>query len=149
MSAEQRSNSIRSPYMTSWEADRVGYFQGTDTPGQIVGRGIDWVLEKLGNLPKLPKPRPMKDHWTTWTEGKPLEISEEWLDRIIGESRLPTRQQVTYSANEEAKAEARAMTGSHVIVEMLNVDRKTRHRCILHGNLLLAQREGWDASLKK
>jgi hypothetical protein len=40
------------------------------------------------------------------------------------------------------------MMGSHVIVEMINTDRKTRHRCILLGNILIATADGWNASLK-
>jgi hypothetical protein len=137
------------PHLTNWEAERGGYFQGTDTPGQLVGRVIDWFLDKIGKLPKLPKPQTMKDHWATWPEGKPIAISDEWLQKMTADGRLPSRERVTYSGAHEQKAEARAMSGSHIIVEMLDTDRKTRHRCILLGNVLIAPREGWDASLKR
>jgi hypothetical protein len=134
-------------HLTSWEADRDGFLQGTGTPGEVVGRALDWCLAKIGKLPKLPKPKPFHDHWKTWPEGKPLAITDAWLNKMIQDGRLPTREQVTYSGNHEDRAETRAMMGSHVIVEMLDTDRKTRHRCILLDNVLVATREGWDASL--
>jgi hypothetical protein len=134
--------------LTTWEADRGGYFQGTATPGQVVGRAVDWTLDKVGKLPKLPKPEPNKDHWTTWADGKPIGITDAWMNDMIREGRLPSRDQVTYSGAHEDRAEMRAMTGSHVIIEMIDTDRKTRHRCILLGNVLIASRDGWEASLK-
>jgi hypothetical protein len=134
--------------LTTWEADKGGYFQGTATPGQIVGRVVDWAWDKARKLPQLPKIELNKDHWKTWQDGKPMGVSDEWITKMIQEGRLPGRDQVTYSGAREDKAEMRAMTGTHVIVEMLDTDRKTRHRCILLGNVLVATREGWEASLK-
>ena len=135
--------------LTTWEADRGGYFQGTATPGQVIGRLVDWALEKVRKLPQLPKIEPNKDHWRTWPDGKPMSVSEEWITKMISEGRLPSRDQVSYSGAREEKAESRSMMGTHVIVEMLDTDRRTRHRCILLGNILVAKREGWDASLKQ
>jgi hypothetical protein len=34
------------------------------------------------------------------------------------------------------------------MVEMLDTVRKTRHRCILLGDILIATRPGWDISLE-
>jgi hypothetical protein len=137
------------PTLTTWEADKGGYFQGTPTAGQVVGRAVDWVLDKVRKLPQLPKIEPNKDHWRTWPDGEPIGVSDEWINKMIQDRRLPGRNQVTYSGAHADKAVMRAMTGTHVIVEMLNTDRKTRHRCILLGNILIATREGWDTSLKK
>jgi hypothetical protein len=135
--------------LTTWEAEKGGYFLGTATPGQLVGRAIDWALEKVRKLPQLPKIEPNKGHWKTWADGEPIGISEEWITKMIQEGRLPGRDQVTYSGAHTDKAVMRAMTGTHVIVEMLNTDRQTRHRCILLDNVLVAAREGWEASLKR
>ncbi len=134
--------------LTTWEADRGGYFQGTATPGQAVGRAIDWLLVKIGQLPKIPKPEPNKDHWSIWAHGEPIAITEAWIDHMIAEERLPSRDQVVYSGAHEGKAKMREMTGSHVIVEMLDTDCRTRHRCILLGNVLIAPRDAWEASIK-
>jgi hypothetical protein len=134
--------------LTTWKADKDRYFQGAPTPGQVVGRVIDWALDKVRKLPQLPKIEPNKDHWRTWPDGKPMGVSEEWPTLMISEGRLPGRDQVKYSGAREDKAEMRSFTGNHVIVEMPDTDRKTRHRCILLGNVLVATREGWAASLK-
>jgi len=133
--------------LTTWEAEKGGYFQGTATPGQIVGRAVDWALEKVRKLPQLPMIEPNKGHWKTWPDGEPIGVNEEWITKMIQDGRLPDRNQVTYSGAHADKAVMRAMTGTHVIVEMLNTDRQTRHRCILLGNVLVATREGWEASL--
>lgn len=134
--------------LTTWEAERGGFFQGTATPGRVVGHAIDWFLDKMGKLPQLPQIEPNKGHWKTWSDGEPIGITEEWLTKMIQEGRLPGRDQVNYSGAHVDKAIMRAMTGTHVIVEMLNTDRQTRHRCILLDNVLVATREGWEASLR-
>jgi hypothetical protein len=130
--------------LTTWEAEKDGYFQGTPTPGQA----LDWVLSKIPKLPKVPKPEAFKGHWKTWPEGKPIAVNEAWLSDMISKGQLPTREQVTYSGSREDRAEMRAMAGSHVIVEILDTDRKTRHRCILLGNILFATAEGWREAQK-
>jgi hypothetical protein len=132
--------------LTTWEADRGGFFQGTPTPGQAIGQAIDWLIEKFRKLPNVPKPEAYKEHWRTWPEGKPIAITDAWVSGMICDGRLPSREQVTYSGNYEDRAEALSMSGSHVIVEMLDTDRKTRHRCVFSGNVLVATREGWEAS---
>lgn len=134
--------------LTTWEADRGGFFQGTATPGQVVGRAVDWMLSKVGQLPKLPKLEPNKDHWTTWAEGKSVSITDAWLDEMIRDGRLPGRNVAQYSGAREDRAELLATSGSHIIVEMLDTDRKTRHRCSLLGNVLIALRGGWETSLR-
>ncbi len=132
--------------LTNWEADKGGYFQGTAT----IGQAIDWFIEHIRKLPKLPKIEINKGgHWRTWPEGELLTVDDKWLTQMIGEGRLPSRDQVTYGGTHAGTAVMRAMSGTHVIVEMLNTDRKTRHRCILLGSVLVATREGWDASLKE
>jgi hypothetical protein len=131
--------------LTTWEADKGGYFQGAVTPG----RAVDWALDKIGKLPKLPNIEPNKDHWRTWPDGKAMAVTDAWIEDMIRAGRLPSRQQVEYRGNHEDMAQARVMTGTHVFVEMLDTDRKTRHRCIMLGNVLIASKEGWEASLKK
>jgi hypothetical protein len=134
--------------LTIWEADNGGYFQGTATPGQVVGRLIDWALDKIGKLPKLPKIEPNQDHWTTWPEGQPMEVTDDWLKKMIGAGRLPDLGQGGYLGNYEERAQARVITGTHVFVELLDTARKTRHRCLLgRTNVLIASKEAWDASL--
>lgn len=135
--------------LTIWEAEKRGYFQGTATPGQAVGRAVDWFLDKVRKLPQLPNIEPNKDHWKTWLDGEPMGVSDKWITQMIDDGRLPSRDQVTYSGTRADTANMRAMTGTHVIVEMLDTDRKTRHRCIYLGTVLTATREGWDASLQK
>lgn len=134
--------------LTTWEAEKRGYFQGTATPGQAIGRFIDWMLSQIGKLPKLPNVERNKDHWKTWQQGQPMTVTDAWISKKIEEFKLPTRDQVTYTGARADTAQMRAMEGSHVIVEMLDTDRKTRHQCLIHGNVLVATREGWDASLK-
>jgi hypothetical protein len=96
--------------------------------------------------PRVPKPEPNKDHWTIWPDGRPIEVSDQWIDDMIRDARLPNREKVTYSGAYEAKAQARAMMGTHLIVELLDTDRKTRHRCMFLGNFLIATSEGWKGS---
>ena len=55
--------------LTSWEADKGGYFQGTASPGQLVGRIVDLALKSLRKLPQLPKIEPNQGHWKTWAVG--------------------------------------------------------------------------------
>jgi hypothetical protein len=105
-----------------------------------------WALGKLHKPHPLSAPEPSTGHWRTWPEGKPIGVGEEWLSRMINEGRLPG--QVTYAGAREDEASMRATTGTHVIVEMLDADRKTRHRCILLSDTLIATRPDWDASLE-
>jgi hypothetical protein len=135
-------------HLTTWEAEKGGYLQGAATPGQVVGRAVDLALKSLRKLPQLPNIEPNKGHWKTWPEGDPIGVSEEWISRMISDGRLPSRNHVIYCGAHSEKSLMRAMTGTHVIVEMLDTDRKTRHRCILLGNVLLAEHAGWEASLK-
>jgi hypothetical protein len=114
--------------LTTWEVEKVGSFQGTATPGQVLGRAVDWTLDKAGKLPKVPRVEPNKDHWRTWAEGKPIAINEAWLDGMIRDGRLPGRDVARYRGNREDRAEMLAMSGSDVIVEMLDAVRRTRHR---------------------
>jgi hypothetical protein len=132
--------------LMTWEADRRRLFQGAATPGQIVRRAVDWTLRKILKKPRLPWAEPNKGHWKTWPESTPLGVGEEWLSRMINEGRLPGR--VTYAAAQADKAEMQATSGTHVIVELLDTDRKTRHRCALLGNTLIATRSDWDLSLE-
>jgi hypothetical protein len=134
--------------LTTWEADKGGFFQGSGTPGEVVGRAIDWALDKIRKLPKLPKPKPFTDHWTQWPEGNPIEVTERWRNDMIAKGRLPGEDHVEYRYNRPERAEMLSMSGSHVIVEMLDTDRKTRHRCMQGPNILIASREGWEASQK-
>lgn len=134
--------------LTTWEAEKDGYLQGTASPGQVVGRAIDLALKSLRKLPQLPKIEPNQGHWKTWPDGDPIGVSEEWITKMINDGRLPSRDQVIYTGAHADRAVMRAMTGTHVIVEMLHTERKTRHRCILLGNVLVAERNGWEASLK-
>ena len=133
--------------LTTWEAEKGGYVQGTATPGQIIGRAIDWALEKVRNLPQLPKIEANKDHWRQWQSGEPMGVTDDWLKQMIGAGRLPDLGPDGYRGNHADMAQARVMTGTHVFVEMLDTDRKTRHRCMLFSNVLIATREGWEASL--
>ena len=135
-------------HLATWEAEKGGYLQGTASAGKVVGRVVDSALESLRKLPQLPDIEPNKGHWRTWPEGDPIGVSEEWITKMINDDRLPSREQVNYCGAHSQKALMRAMTGTHVIVEMLDTERKTRHRCILLGNVLLAERTGWEASLK-
>jgi hypothetical protein len=134
--------------LTNWQAERGGLFQGAPTPGQGLGRFVDWVLAKVGKLPKLPKPEPNKDHWTTWGEGEPISVTDAWLDEMIRDGKLPVREGAQYQGVNKDRAEMLVMSGSHVIVEMLDTDRKTRRRCKLAGTVLMASRQGWEASLR-
>lgn len=131
--------------LTTWEAEKGGYFQGRPTPGQIV----DWLWEKVRKLPQLPKIEPLKGHWRTWPDGEAIGVSDAWLTKMIQDGRLPDRSQVNYLGARADKALMRAMEGTHVIVEMLDTDRRTRHRCIYLDNVLLADGDGWKKSLKK
>lgn len=134
--------------LTNWEADKGGFFQGTATAGQVVGRAVDWMVDKARQLPKMPKPEPNKNHWTTWPDGKLIAVDDGWINDMSRDGRLPGRDQVEYRGNHEDMTEARVMKGTHVFVEMLDTDRKTRHRCKILGNILIASRDGWEASLK-
>jgi len=135
--------------LTTWQAEKDGYFQGTATLGQTVGRAIDWFLDHLRKLPQLPKVEPMKGHWRTWADGDPMSVTDSWITMMIEEGRLPHRDQVTYLGNRPDQALTRVMSGTHVFVEMLDTVHRSRHRCTIFDNVLLADREGWLKSLGK
>ena len=62
---------------------------------------------------------------------------------------LPTRAQVPYVSLSAAEAERREEMGTHVIVEMLDTVAKKRRTVMLGDSVLLATREGWDASKRR
>lgn len=136
--------------LTTWEAEKGGYFQGSPTIGAAIGNAIDWFIQHIRKLPQLPKVQLNQGHWKTWPDGEPLAIGNEWIDEMIAKGKLPPRDQVTYVGTRPDDARARAIAGTHVIIELLDTDRRTRHKCIYHRpNLLTATREGWDASLSQ
>jgi hypothetical protein len=131
--------------LTTWEADRYGYFQGNPTAGQLLDRFIALARANLGRPPRFPNLEINKDHWRKWPEGSRMAFPEAQRKQMVLDGRLPD---VEYTGNHEDLAQMKVMTASHVFVEMLDTDRRTRHRCIHHGTLLIASREGWEASLK-
>jgi hypothetical protein len=131
--------------VTNWYADRHGIYQGTPTAGEA----LDWLLRKIGKR-KLPHVQAIAKAWPTWTEGKVQPIDDAWLDDMIRNGQLPTRQTVHYSCVEEDRAELGEHTGRHAIVEMLDATMQTRHRLKMHGGILIAAtREKWEASKAK
>jgi hypothetical protein len=75
-----------------------------------------------------------------------VAINEDWLAEMIRVGELPD---IRYVGKAEADAEMWVDAGTHVIVQMLDLTAKTRHRVILLGGTLVARRDQWEASLAK
>jgi hypothetical protein len=97
---------------------------------------------------RIPRVGSLATAWWHWEKGDPYYIRKEvWIDEMIRDGHLPTRAQVTYEGRTTAEAEERVQGGSHVIVEMLDTPPVKRRRTVMLGdNVLVATREGWDAS---
>ena len=127
--------------VTTFWADKHGFFQGTPTPGEAVDSG----LRMLG-LKKLPPVASIAKAWPRWVEGKDQPIDDAWLNDMIAQGQLPERESVNYSCAEAERAELGEQRGTCVIVQTLDSTAQTRHRLKMHGGILVATPvDRWEA----
>jgi hypothetical protein len=131
----------RPKLLSSWEADRLGFYQGT--PSNI-GEFVDAILRVFRSR-RIPRIAPLADAWRNWEKGEPFRVNEAWIDGMIRAGHLPSKSDVTYGGNDEDQAEMMVQSGTHVIVEMLDPPpAKKRRTVMILDNVLVATREGWD-----
>jgi hypothetical protein len=95
---------------------------------------------------KVPRVAPLEESWPTWEEGKPYIIDDRRLDELIRDGHSPARSHVTYEGANADRVDELVERGTHVIVQMLDTAAR-RRRVVMHtGNVLVATREGWDAT---
>jgi hypothetical protein len=135
--------------ITSWQAERQGRYQGQPSVGDVVDGVVKGARDLIGGrLPKLPKVEPNKDAWQRWPEGHPIAVSSTWVDTMIAQATLPARDACRYEAREADKVSELEMSGSHVIIYVLDTTVRTRHRVTMSGGLVLvADAKGWRVSL--
>jgi len=129
--------------LSTWEADRLGLFQGTPTAGQA----LDSILDMLRKR-KIPLEPPAKA-WPTWEEGKPYLVDERRLEELISAGHLPSRVAVKYEGVNPDRVEEMVERGTHVIVEMLDPVAVRRRKVKILDNVLVATRDGWDATKQR
>lgn len=137
-------------WVTSWEVERAGSFQGRPDIGKAIVETIKSIamIPRVG-LRKFPKIE-AEQSWRAWPEEETFFGDNQWLEDREAEGKLPNLAEPGYCWVRPRKAHQREASGEAVAIYMLNIEAKTRHRVQQDGrggNVLMANAAAWRDSL--